>query len=144
MKDWRKNNFKKESQVFLLPVRQLTMFLILSYLSLGKQKRCDSSLKIRKTLKRIRRPINIPKMNKEMKIPQTKTRMDIKKTMFKSQIQINLSKWKRILFKMAILGPPISEKLSNTEQTSLLKNFAPKFNNYSKLFYSFILFNILI
>jgi hypothetical protein len=115
MKDWTKNNFKKESQVFLLPVRQLTMFLILSYLRLGKQKRCDSSLKIRKTLERRRRPINIPKMNKEMKIPQIKTRMDIKKTMFKSQIQI-----------------------TTTEQTSLLKNFAQKFNNYSKLFYSFI------
>jgi hypothetical protein len=85
MEDWTKNNFKKECQVLLFPVSQLTMILILSNLNLDKKKRCDSSLKIRKTPKRIQHTINIPKM-KEMKIPQTKARMDIKKTVFKSQI----------------------------------------------------------
>ncbi len=91
---------------------------------------CDSRLQIRKTLKRIQRPINIPKI-REMKIPKTGTQMNIKKTMFKSQIQINLSKWKRILFKMASLGPPITEMVSTTQQTSFIDYFVQKINSYS-------------
>lgn len=86
---------------------------------------CDSRLQIRKTPNKIQHTNIIPKM-REMKIPKTGTQMNIKKTVFKSQIQINLSKWKRILFKMAILGPPITEMLSTTERTSLLRLFYQK------------------